>query len=71
MTAVAPRVDDYVAPTRPEPTGNAKTGSKAWVFLTTTDHKQLCIMYLIMSLSLIHISEPTRRLSRSRMPSSA
>ena len=52
MTAVAPRVDDYVAPTRPEPTGNAKTGSKAWVFLTTTDHKQLGIMYL---LSLIHI----------------
>ena len=51
MTAVAPRVDDYVAPTRPEPTGNAKTGSKAWVFLTTTDHKQLGIMYLIMSFS--------------------
>ena len=55
MTAVAPRVDDYVAPTRPEPTGNAKTGSKAWVFLTTTDHKQLGIMYLIMSFSFFFL----------------
>ena len=47
MTAVAPRLDDYVAPTRPEPTGNAKTGSKAWTLLTTTDHKQLgiCLLY--------------------------
>ncbi|MDC7106829.1 cytochrome c oxidase subunit I [Corynebacterium striatum] len=55
MTAVAPRLDDYVAPTRPEPTGNAKTGSKAWVMLTTTDHKQLGIMYLIMSFSFFFL----------------
>ena len=49
MTAVAPRLDDYVQPTRPEPSGNEKTGSKAWMMLTTTDHKQLGIMYIIMS----------------------
>ncbi|WP_296134705.1 cbb3-type cytochrome c oxidase subunit I, partial [uncultured Corynebacterium sp.] len=55
MTAVAPRLDDYVAPTRPEPTGNGKTGSKAWVLLTTTDHKQLGIMYLIMSFSFFFL----------------
>ena len=55
MTAVAPRLDDYVAPTRPEPTGNAKTGSKAWTMLTTTDHKQLGIMYMIMSFSFFFL----------------
>ena len=55
MTAVAPRLDDYVAPTRPEPTGNAKTGSKAWMMLTTTDHKQLGIMYMIMSFSFFFL----------------
>ncbi len=55
MTAVAPRLDDYVAPTRPEPTGNAKTGSKAWKMLTTTDHKQLGIMYMIMSFSFFFL----------------
>ena len=55
MTAVAPRVDDYVAPTRPEPTGREKNGSKAWVFLTTTDHKQLGIMYLIMAFSFFFL----------------
>ena len=49
MTAVAPRLDDYVQPTRPEPSGNGKPGSKAWMMLTTTDHKQLGIMYIIMS----------------------
>ena len=49
MTAVAPRLDDYVLPTRPEPSGNGKPGSKAWMMLTTTDHKQLGIMYIIMS----------------------
>ena len=49
MTAVAPRLDDYVRPTRPEPSGNGKPGSKAWMMLTTTDHKQLGIMYIIMS----------------------
>ncbi|HJG65220.1 MAG TPA: cytochrome c oxidase subunit I [Corynebacterium stationis] len=49
MTAVAPRLDNYVQPTRPEPSGNGKPGSKAWMMLTTTDHKQLGIMYIIMS----------------------
>ena len=49
MTAVAPRLDDYVQPTRPEPSGNGKPGSKAWMMLTTTDHNQLGIMYIIMS----------------------
>lgn len=49
MTAVAPRLDDYVQPIRPEPSGNGKPGSKAWMMLTTTDHKQLGIMYIIMS----------------------
>ena len=49
MTAVAPRLDDYVQPTRPEPSGNGNPGSKAWMMLTTTDHKQLGIMYIIMS----------------------
>ncbi|WIM70508.1 aa3-type cytochrome oxidase subunit I [Corynebacterium suedekumii] len=48
MTAVAPRVDDYVQPERPEPYGHARKGSKAWDMLTTTDHKQLGIMYIIM-----------------------
>ncbi len=55
MTAVAPRLDDYVAPTRPEPAGNAKTGSKAWMLLTTTDHKQLGIMYMIMAFSFFFL----------------
>ena len=55
MTAVAPRLDDYVQPTRPEPSGNEKTGSKAWMMLTTTDHKQLGIMYIIMSFSFFFL----------------
>lgn len=49
MTAVAPRIDDYVEPERPAPTGHERVGSKAWDMLTTTDHKQLGIMYIIMS----------------------
>ncbi|MEH0147394.1 cytochrome c oxidase subunit I [Corynebacterium sp. Q4381] len=49
MTAVAPRLDNYVPPTRPEPTGNARRGSKIYKQLTTTDHKELGIMYIIMS----------------------
>ena len=32
-----------------EPSGNEKTGSKALTTPTTTDHKQLGIMYIIMS----------------------
>ncbi|MEX3562735.1 cytochrome c oxidase subunit I [Corynebacterium phoceense] len=55
MTAVAPRLENYVQPTRPEPQGNGKNGSKAWVFLTTTDHKQLGIMYLIMAFSFFFL----------------
>ncbi|PQM73600.1 cytochrome c oxidase subunit I [Corynebacterium sp. J010B-136] len=55
MTAVAPRLDDYVQPTRPEPSGNGKPGSKAWMMLTTTDHKQLGIMYIIMSLGFFFL----------------
>ncbi|MGD7003444.1 cytochrome c oxidase subunit I [Corynebacterium halotolerans] len=49
MTAVAPRVDDYQAPVRPAPTGHARKGSALWSSLTTTDHKQLGILYIIMS----------------------
>lgn len=55
MTAVAPRLDDYVQPTRPEPQGNGKTGSRAWNMLITTDHKQLGIMYLIMAFSFFFL----------------
>lgn len=50
MTAVAQRYDDYVEPSRPAPTGNARKGSKFYQLLTTTDHKQLGIMYIAMSL---------------------
>lgn len=49
MTAVAPRLDTYVPPARPEPTGNARRGSKIYKQITTTDHKELGIMYIIMS----------------------
>ena len=55
MTAVAPRLDDYVEPTRPQPTGHERTGSKALTILSTTDHKQLGIMYLIMSFSFFFL----------------
>ena len=49
MTAVAPRLDAYVPPTRPEPTGHARKGTKLYNLLTTTDHKTLGIYYIIMS----------------------
>ena len=49
MTAVAPRVDTYVPPARPEPTGNPRKGSKFYKLLTTTDHKELGILYIMMS----------------------
>ncbi|PFG28104.1 Cytochrome C oxidase polypeptide I [Corynebacterium renale] len=49
MTAVAPRLDEHVEPARPTPTGHGRKGSQAWHMLTTTDHKQLGIMYIIMS----------------------
>lgn len=55
MTAVVPRREDYVAPVRPEPTGHARTGSRAWMMMTTTDHKQLGIMYIIMSFSFFFL----------------
>ncbi|WP_342318335.1 cytochrome c oxidase subunit I [Corynebacterium mayonis] len=49
MTAVAPRLDNYVPPTRPEPTGGARKGSTLYNLLTTTDHKILGIYYIMMS----------------------
>ncbi|WP_394285190.1 cytochrome c oxidase subunit I [Corynebacterium sp.] len=49
MTAVAPRVDDYVSPERPGPAGHERKGSWAWDMLTTTDHKKLGVMYIITS----------------------
>ncbi|MDN6707315.1 cytochrome c oxidase subunit I [Corynebacterium glyciniphilum] len=48
MTAVAPREDQPVSPARPAPQGGkSKKGGHAWTMLTTTDHKQLGIMYII------------------------
>ncbi|MCQ4619488.1 cytochrome c oxidase subunit I [Corynebacterium sp. CCUG 69979] len=50
MTAVAPRLDADVveaAPARPEPTGKARKGTRLWDLMTTTDHKQLGIFYII------------------------
>ena len=55
MTAVAPRQENYSQPTRPAPTGDARIGSLAWKMLTTTDHKQLGIMYIIMSFSFFFL----------------
>ncbi|NLP38120.1 MAG: cytochrome c oxidase subunit I [Corynebacterium pollutisoli] len=55
MTAVAPRLDDYIEPTRPQPTGNERKGSRAWEMLITTDHKQLGIYYIIMSFSFFFL----------------
>ncbi|MEY8567445.1 cbb3-type cytochrome c oxidase subunit I, partial [Corynebacteriaceae bacterium 7-707] len=48
MTAVAPREDQPVSPSRPAPHGGkSKKGGHAWALLSTTDHKQLGIMYII------------------------
>ena len=56
MTAVAPREDHPVAPTRPAPQGGKSLkGNHAWTMLTTTDHKQLGIMYIIMSFCFFFI----------------
>ncbi|MCI1257245.1 MAG: cytochrome c oxidase subunit I [Corynebacterium provencense] len=56
MTAVAPREDHPVAPTRPAPQGGKSLkGNHAWNILTTTDHKQLGIMYIIMSFCFFFI----------------
>ncbi|MCT1442143.1 aa3-type cytochrome oxidase subunit I [Corynebacterium glucuronolyticum] len=48
MTAVAPRVDRPVAPERPLPHGTGRRGNIFWELLTTTDHKMLGIMYIVM-----------------------
>ncbi|MCG7457101.1 cytochrome c oxidase subunit I [Corynebacterium sp. ACRPH] len=55
MTAVAPRESHEVSPARPAPFGEAPRGSLAWKMLTTTDHKLLGIMYLIMSFTFFMI----------------
>ena len=56
MTAVAPREGREVAPSRPAPLNEqGRLGSKAWMMLTTPGHKQLGIMYLIMSFSFFLI----------------
>lgn len=56
MTAVAPREGHEVAPSRPAPLNEQnRRGSLAWKILTTTDHKQLGIMYMIMSFSFFLI----------------
>lgn len=56
MTAVVPREEQHVlAPTRPAPFGKPATGSLAWKVLTTTDHKLLGIMYLMMSYTFFMI----------------
>ncbi|MGO2841942.1 MAG: aa3-type cytochrome oxidase subunit I, partial [Corynebacterium variabile] len=52
MTAVAPREDagSPVATARPAPQGGKSLkGFHAWDMLTTTDHKKLGIMYIVMS----------------------
>ena len=53
MTAVAPRRETYVAPARPEPTGNARKGSKFWMLLTTTDHKPVSYTHLTLPTILL------------------
>ncbi|WKD58786.1 cbb3-type cytochrome c oxidase subunit I [Corynebacterium caspium] len=50
MTAVAPRLANYQGPKRPQPLGNGRKGSLLWQMLTTTDHKLLGIMYIVMSM---------------------
>lgn len=55
MTAVAPRESHEVSPARPAPFGEAPRGSLAWKMLTTTDHKLLGIMYLIMSFTFFMV----------------
>ncbi|RAV31603.1 aa3-type cytochrome oxidase subunit I [Corynebacterium heidelbergense] len=56
MTAVAPREEQVIAaPARPAPFGKPATGSLAWKVLTTTDHKLLGIMYLMMSFTFFMV----------------
>ena len=48
MTAVVPREKKEFLPPRPEPHGGQRRkGGHAWAMLTTTDHKQLGIMYIV------------------------
>ncbi|MDN6326340.1 MAG: cytochrome ubiquinol oxidase subunit I, partial [Corynebacterium sp.] len=53
MTAVVPSEETHAPHARPdrgEPHGGrSKKGGHAWSMLTTTDHKQLGIMYLVMA----------------------
>lgn len=55
MTAVAPRESHELAPSRPAPFGKGRRGNLAWKMLTTTDHKLLGIMYLMMSFTFFLI----------------
>ncbi|MBB3115276.1 aa3-type cytochrome oxidase subunit I [Corynebacterium bovis] len=55
MTAVAPREDHRVVPERPAPSGSTPKGGFAWKMLTTTDHKQLGIMYIITAFTFFFI----------------
>ncbi|MDR7330474.1 aa3-type cytochrome oxidase subunit I [Corynebacterium guangdongense] len=55
MTAIAPRIESYQIPERPGPTGDARTGSLAWRMLTTTDHKTIGIMYIVLSFALFAV----------------
>ena len=48
MTTVAPRDEEKAVQSRPAPHGGrSRKGGHAWTMLTTTDHKQLGIMYII------------------------
>ncbi|MCK7642088.1 cytochrome c oxidase subunit I [Corynebacterium sp. CCM 8835] len=55
MTAVEKRSDQVVAPSRPAPKGTGRKGSLAWLMLTTTDHKLLGVMYIMMSFSFFFL----------------
>ena len=63
----APSLEDYKAKFSNIP----KDGSVEVSFKKEPDYSKVSEVPQRVVLSLIHISEPTRRLSRSRMPSSA
>ena len=48
MTAVAPKPVHELDHPPGEPTGNSRPGSFVWKMLTTTDHKMLGIMYIVL-----------------------
>ncbi|QGU08503.1 Cytochrome c oxidase subunit 1 [Corynebacterium occultum] len=56
MTAVSPRLEDYVEPTRAAPTGHGRKGSAFWDLITTTDHKKLGMMYIVMSMTFFFLA---------------